>query len=501
MEVYQTFIRRLILNYLIGSFIVVVGASGIISFSSLSSLSFSNHELWLLSGILFISMMIMVSVDILVFIRDLKPVSGLFKQGAGDWERFREIYKHIHRLPVLSVKRIAGPHFASLSIPTVLLMLWSIHLDILSLPAYYIVFALGGTALIALMHALIEFYLTSWACRPVIEEAYKMSLREYGRRISLDGQVMVPIRRKFQLSAFLIGIFPVLLYSIVVQFELGGWNYSDNTYWQWAGVILLIGLAFSYAGSWFLTREMERPIQHLFEVMAKVKAGDLHTRARDLFSDEFSRLVSGFNHMLEGIKVQNSRNDQLIESYFATLAAALDARDPYTAGHSQRVAEYAMHIGMLAKLPEQTMDELRRSALLHDIGKIGTRDSVLLKEGVLTDEEFNQIKQHPMQGEMILKRIEPMDAMAPILPGVRSHHERYDGLGYPDGLQGEGIPLFGRIIAVADAFDAMTSNRPYRKGMDTDTAIDILDRGRGTQWDPYFAGLFVKDYRQKKDLS
>lgn len=101
-------------------------------------------------------------------------------------------------------------------------------------------------------------------------------------------------------------------------------------------------------------------------------------------------------------------------------------------------------------------------------------------------------------GEAILKQIEPADEMAAFLPGVRSHHERYDGAGYPDGLKGEEIPLFGRIIAVADAFDAMTSDRPYRKGMDAATAICILEKGKGTQWDPYFVGLFVQAYYEKQ---
>lgn len=201
--------------------------------------------------------------------------------------------------------------------------------------------------------------------------------------------------------------------------------------------------------------------------------------------------------MLSGLQTQAARNSQLVDSYFATLAAALDARDPYTAGHSLRVAEYAVKIGELAQLPEERIDELRKSALLHDIGKIGIRDAVLLKEGRLTDEEWQQVKQHPVLGEAILKQVEPADAMAPYLPGVRSHHERYDGRGYPDGLAGEEIPLFGRIIAVADAFDAMTSDRPYRKGLARDRAIDILERGRGTQWDPYFAGLLVQHFRSE----
>lgn len=158
-----------------------------------------------------------------------------------------------------------------------------------------------------------------------------------------------------------------------------------------------------------------------------------------------------------------------------------------------------MIIGQLAGLSGQELDDLRKSALLHDIGKIGVRDSVLFKEEALTDEEFLQIQSHTVLGENILRQIEPADKMAPYLGGVRSHHERYDGLGYPDGLAGTNIPLHGRIIAVADAYDAMTSDRPYRKGMDHERALGILEQGRGSQWDPEFAGLFLDYFGEKPE--
>ncbi|MDQ0918917.1 HD-GYP domain-containing protein [Paenibacillus sp. V4I5] len=188
--------------------------------------------------------------------------------------------------------------------------------------------------------------------------------------------------------------------------------------------------------------------------------------------------------MVKGLETREKMNNQLLQSYYSTLAAALDARDAYTAGHSTRVAKYSLLIGRAVDLNEQELDLLNKTALLHDIGKIGVRDDVLLKESRLTDEEFEQIKLHPVLGESILKQIEPAEAMAPLLPGVRSHHERFDGGGYPDGLKGLDIPEFGRIIAVADAFDAMTSDRPYRKGMPVEKALAILAEGKGTQWDP-----------------
>jgi HD-GYP domain-containing protein (c-di-GMP phosphodiesterase class II) len=231
--------------------------------------------------------------------------------------------------------------------------------------------------------------------------------------------------------------------------------------------------------------------------MREVRRGRFEIDAPDVYADEFSKLTAGFNHMLSGLRERDRLNDRLTESYFATLAAALDARDPYTAGHSLRVARYSLLIGAKAGLSEDELERLNKCALLHDIGKIGVRDAVLLKEGRLTDEEFEKIKQHPVLGEQILLSVEPKERMAPLLPGVRSHHERYDGGGYPDGIAGDDIPLFGRIIAVADAYDAMTSNRPYRQGMSAERAMSILEGGKGTQWDARFVEGFLEAMRQE----
>ncbi len=495
MTVYKTFISRLRLNYAAGTLLAVIMIGSLILFTQLN---IPKEQYWLLSGVLALSLCIMVALEWIVFYLQLRPIRNCFTAEVDNFSTLQNVYIRTHRLPALAVKRMVGPHLFGLMLPAAGMTLWLIYMDKLSIPYFYVLLASMGMVLIAGMNALIEFYLTSYAIRPILLELGARSLRQFGKEITLGGRVLISIRRKLRWSFFLIGAFPLLLYSLAVQFRMGAWSLADISYWQWAAYILLIGLGIAFIGSRLLTREIELPIQHLYEKMSEVKNGYVRSGASDLFSDEFSRLVSGFNHMLRGIKVQAERNNQLLESYFATLAAALDARDPYTAGHSLRVAEYAVAIGLLAKLPEEEILDLRKAALLHDIGKIGIRDAVLLKEGRLTDEEWDQIKQHPVLGEAILKQIEPVDAMAPFLPGVRSHHERYDGGGYPDGLKGEDIPLFGRIIAVADAFDAMTSNRPYRKGLNEEKAISILEEGRGTQWDPYFAKLFVDAYRKNK---
>ncbi len=179
-------------------------------------------------------------------------------------------------------------------------------------------------------------------------------------------------------------------------------------------------------------------------------------------------------------------------AYFETikvLAAAIDAKDKYTYGHSERVAKYAVTIARQMGLPDEDVTRIEAAAYLHDIGKIGVPDSVLTKDGRLTDEEFAMIKNHPVMAAEILEHIN--FPWGNIIPGVRGHHERFDGHGYPDGLAGYDIPFDARIIAVADTFDAMTSNRPYRKALDKNVAITELVKGRGTQLEHEAVDAFI----------
>ncbi|MFG0265060.1 MAG: HD-GYP domain-containing protein [Rhodopirellula sp. JB055] len=169
----------------------------------------------------------------------------------------------------------------------------------------------------------------------------------------------------------------------------------------------------------------------------------------------------------------------MLEGMVRSLASALDAKDAYTCGHSSRVADLAVALSRRLGMSQHDSDSLQLAGILHDIGKIGIDDSVLKKPGALTDEEFDQIKQHPVLGYEILKGIRPFRH---ILPAVRHHHESWDGRGYPDGLAGESIPRAAQILAVADSFDAMVSDRPYRKGMPLDKVRKIFLEGRGKQW-------------------
>jgi putative nucleotidyltransferase with HDIG domain len=178
------------------------------------------------------------------------------------------------------------------------------------------------------------------------------------------------------------------------------------------------------------------------------------------------------------------------------MSAVLDARDPYTAGHSNRVTAYSLAIGKRYGLSEHDLSLLKKSAILHDIGKIGIPDAILLKDSKISDAEFSEIKKHPEIGANIVQQVQGFSEMSVVIEGIMYHHERYDGYGYPKGIKENNIPLFGRIIAVADAFDAMTSNRPYRKGMPFENALRIIEDGKGVQWDPEISSLFVDLIRQ-----
>jgi HD-GYP domain-containing protein (c-di-GMP phosphodiesterase class II) len=178
-----------------------------------------------------------------------------------------------------------------------------------------------------------------------------------------------------------------------------------------------------------------------------------------------------------------------VENLVRTLAKTLEAKDPFTQGHADRVSEYAGYIAGEMKLSMEEYGILLTAGILHDVGKIGIPDSILLKPGKLTDEEFAIIKGHSKAGEEILRQANISEE---ILLGVKHHHERYDGRGYPDGLRGEAIPLLARILAVADAFDAMMSNRAYRKKMKFSAVKEQIEKNRGTQFDPLCADFFLK---------
>ena len=177
----------------------------------------------------------------------------------------------------------------------------------------------------------------------------------------------------------------------------------------------------------------------------------------------------------------------LFEQTAGALVNAIDAKDKYTNGHSHRVAVYSKEIAEAAGRSEDYCDEIYFSALLHDVGKIGIQDTIINKEGRLTDEEFSMIKQHP-----------GIEQAPNLRTGANFHHERYDGKGYPEGLRGEEIPEMARIIAVADAYDAMTSKRSYRDTLPQSVVREELVKGRGKQFDPEFADIMLEMMAEDK---
>ena len=173
-----------------------------------------------------------------------------------------------------------------------------------------------------------------------------------------------------------------------------------------------------------------------------------------------------------------------------TLVSTIEARDENTKGHSKRVSELASVLGMYLQIGIKEVEKLRYAGILHDVGEIGIRDAVLNKQGPLSDEEYKIMKTHPQLGDAILQNISSLEPC--IREAAKHHHERFDGRGYPDQLKGEEIPLFARILAVVDTYDAMTCDRVYRKGLPKEVALEEIEKGRGTQFDPYIAGEFIE---------
>src|SRR5690606_3691499 len=251
------------------------------------------------------------------------------------------------------------------------------------------------------------------------------------------------------------------------------------------GAMLLGGLA-----SFWLARALSDPIDQLSQQMRQMaEARDFSKKIpRTGSSRELDAFTDTFNHLVTSLQAAEAQTELAYVGAIKALAAALDARDPYTAGHSERVSALSIMIGRQLNLDQEQLEILRLGALLHDIGKIGVADRVLQKNGPLTQEEFEIIKTHPTLGAHILRQI---SFLTPHIPIVELHHERPDGRGYPHGLIGHATPLLARIVHVADAFDAMTTARAYRPAQTPTHAISELWRYAGSQFDAEVVEAFV----------
>lgn len=198
--------------------------------------------------------------------------------------------------------------------------------------------------------------------------------------------------------------------------------------------------------------------------------------------------------MASQVERLEEENKKISEQAARTILKALDCKDSYTFGHSMRVAYFSLVTGAEAGLTKEEMHELELSAIFHDIGKIGTPDAVLNKPSRLSEEEFSVMKKHPEKSFEILQEFPGFEKIA---INARSHHERFDGKGYPQGLKGEEIPLAGRIILIADTFDAMTSTRSYRKGLPYEVAFDELLQFSESQFDPHLVQLFIQGMKKE----
>jgi len=246
-------------------------------------------------------------------------------------------------------------------------------------------------------------------------------------------------------------------------------------------VIISIGVGIVAA------RRITNPLEVLTESSHAIARGDFSQRVQLESRTEIGELASTFNfmsqeleHFVEDLKRAAAENRELFMSSIQMLAGAVDEKDPYTRGHSDRVTKYSMLIAKEMGLPEDFQETVRVSAQLHDVGKIGIEDRILKKPGALTAEEFEIMKTHTTKGATILR---PVAQLKEMLPGIELHHESLDGRGYPYGLKGDDIPLLPRIIAVADTFDALTTNRPYQQASDPGHALRIITSLSGKRLD------------------
>jgi putative nucleotidyltransferase with HDIG domain len=488
MLIFKSFQKRMFLNYLFGSLVAVFGVGSVFIFQTLD-LQHSENQYMLV--ILLLSLLVMFSAELFIFTKHLKPLKAIYKNQKYSSEDIKKAFQQASRFPLLTVKRIMLPHFLGLSLPASLLAIYFINTNKLTFPLSYIGYAWAGAFLVAVMHALIEFYLTFQTAAPLLIDLADKAKKLHGVNLNRENHFYISLKRKLLIGSLFLALFPVLLFSLASQIRLSLTTEPLTDYWTWAGLLIAIILVLAFLGTVLLFKNIEQPVTELQKGFKDIEDGHLR-HLTNPYSDEFSELINGFNNMVTSIQLKDRKNDQLIASFFNVIAGTLDARDPYTAGHSKRVADYAVKIAERAEWSRSKIDLLKKSALLHDIGKIGIRDEVLLKDGRLTEEQFAQIKLHPVIGASILEGVDLTEELLPILPGVKYHHERYDGKGYPDGLAEGEIPEFGRLIAVADAFDAMTSDRPYRNGMSTLQALSILQDGKGTQWDPVFVDFFIE---------
>ncbi len=305
------------------------------------------------------------------------------------------------------------------------------------------------------------------------------------------------LHRSLRLIVFLASAIPTAL-ACAALWGLGGRIDARAAAVVASSVALAVVLSLLVAGS--VTRPLAECVRGALDIARGRFGRQVTVRARNEISD----LAYTFNYMSRELASYDSENRRLIEAlergYLDTirsLAAAVDAKDPYTRGHAERVAALAVEIAGEMNLPAETRRSLEVGGILHDIGKIGIPDSILAKRGSLDQGELELVRAHPRIGAEIVAGVE---FLKDAIPAIRSHHERWDGNGYPDRLAGEAIPLVARIINIADTWDACTSNRPYQEAIEADVVAAILEGLRGAQTDPAVHDALISALRRRGAL-
>ena len=390
----------------------------------------------------------------------------------------------VRSLPAMAALRTVGPHFFALMVPGVAVgVLLSRHYPVGATPAEIVL--VGAAAFgISVSHAVFEYLMANRGLMTLL-----VLTRPYEPEVSPTHRLNM--RSTATIVAGCIGAVPVVLMATTAYPRFfGPAGFTFTSYIWWAATASGMGLLFAFSAALVLAHTVSDPVLALLRGMRAVSVGQpTPPLPEQHYIDEFAEMARGFNRLVAVLQERLENERTLADSLISVLTTALEARDPYTRGHSERVSRIAVCIADRLGVPEAERNTIRRAALMHDIGKIGIEDTVLRKEGKLEPEEYEMMKRHPAIGAAILGTVRPpIQAMR---MAVLHHHERIDGHGYPAMLRGEDIPLASRIIAVADAYDAMTSDRPYRRGYPPLQARKILSEGAGSQWDPDVVSAFL----------
>jgi len=319
------------------------------------------------------------------------------------------------------------------------------------------------------------------------------------RPLTMTSEYEVPASKGSRQGFAQVSAIPESGWGLVVQKPLSQAFADVNHMIFNAALSTVLLVVLSLFVSYLAARWVSQPIQRLADTTHEIAAGNfggsvemkgLTFELADL-AEDFNRMSGHVAGYVQQLRQAALANRELFIGSLRAFVAAVDAKDPYTRGHSERVAAYSRTIGRYLQLPEEVQHKIWIGALLHDVGKIGVEDRILRKDGVLSPEEYEQMKMHTVIGAEIMQPIEQLKEM---IPAIRWHHESWNGRGYPDALKGEQIPLFARIVAVADTFDAITTNRPYQQAYSLKFAVETITRLTGSRFDAKIVTAFLRAF-------